>query len=467
MYAASSKATAEKTTLDSSLSWDETNRGREQQAVKRGIFPAETGNSSNASKKRKAAVPLRSEFAKEWEAQVQWNKAQQPRASPAMATMSEHPPKPTGSYPTPQYNMNLPNHGFAGFMNQLNMYGQQQQAFLNPQYQLTNSMQQAMTNAVHSSGTVPMSPGMPSGQAHKMQHDQVSLTALPMLYKQEIEAYRALVVSTREREQHIKWLETRLKEHGLVDANQPSALSASMPMFPGQLSAMDSHRMLQSHSSSPLCEQRLVKTGVKRASSASAKMSSEGTKVQQGLSGSSSARGQSFSTRDYLRGDDTPDLIHDKKVGRVSFVQPGSVPTFIQEELKNAPGNGQFTICELMITLCFAHQLLFHRNTYSTIKKRMLNKRSRASIRRKIEKIVFKETGIDGGLLLAPEEKRIQILSCLWSRFAKLIDEAIVYGSPALESFSKKLRNYANVANATEENVKSGTAWVIKEPKAK
>ena len=72
-----------------------------------------------------------------------------------------------------------------------------------------------------------------------------------------------------------------------------------------------------------------------------------------------------------------------------------------------------------------------------------------------------------GGLLLAPEEKRIQILSCLWSRFAKLIDEAIVYGSPALESFAKKLRNYANVANATEENVKSGTAWVIKEPKAK
>ena len=108
----------------------------------------------------------------------------------------------------------------------------------------------------------------------------------------------------------------------------------------------------------------------------------------------------SFSTRDYLRGDDTPDLIHDKKVGRVSFVQPGSVPTFIQEELKNAPGNGQFTICELMITLCFAHQLLFHRNTYSTIKKRMLNKRSRASIRRKIEKIVFKETGIDGRWLL-------------------------------------------------------------------
>ena len=136
-----------------------------------------------------------------------------------------------------------------------------------------------------------------------------------------------------------------------------------------------------------------MKTGAKAAS---AKSATDTSHSQRSVACSSSAGGQSFSTRDYLRGDDTPDLIHDKKVGRVNFVQPGSVPTFIQEELKNAPGNGQFTICELMITLCFAHQLLFHRNTYSTIKKRMLNKRSRASIRRKIEKIVFKETGIDG-----------------------------------------------------------------------
>ena len=63
----------------------------------------------------------------------------------------------------------------------------------------------------------------------------------------EIEAYRALVVSTREREQHIQWLETRLKEHGLVDANQPSALSTPIPMLPSQTSPAGHHVMMQPH----------------------------------------------------------------------------------------------------------------------------------------------------------------------------------------------------------------------------
>ena len=140
MYAASSKAAADKTNLSSS--GDETNSGH--RSPKRRIVAGNLQTSTSASKKRKAEIPLRSEFAKEWEAQVQWNKAQQQQhpTQRAMATMSEPAVKSTASYPPHPYNMAMPNQGFAGFMNQLNMYGQQQQQYMSPNYQLSNSLQQ-------------------------------------------------------------------------------------------------------------------------------------------------------------------------------------------------------------------------------------------------------------------------------------------------------------------------------------
>lgn len=142
------------------------------------------------------------------------------------------------------------------------------------------------------------------------------------------------------------------------------------------------------------------------------------------------------------------------KKDRLEPYNLGPVPGFIVEELKTTSGTGQFTRAELMITLLFAHQLLSQRdsgngdtirrgNTYAIIKTRMGDRRSRASIRRKIEKIVSKDTGIPGGLL--KEDFRVGMaLNSVWKRLVKLLMLAEKTGTPKQQKFAENLREYAN-----------------------
>lgn len=156
------------------------------------------------------------------------------------------------------------------------------------------------------------------------------------------------------------------------------------------------------------------------------------------------------------------------KKDRLEPYNLGPVPDFILDELETTSGTGQFTRAELMVTLLFAHQLLSQRdagngesirrgNTYAIIKSRMGDRRSRASIRRKIEKIVSKDTGIPGGLL--KEDFRVNMaLNSIWKRLLKLIVLAEKTGTPKQVVFSRKLRKYANkyVADSKNEFIRQG-----------
>lgn len=270
----------------------------------------------------------------------------------------------------------------------------------------------------------------------------VPIESLPGIYNREVEEYRRLLFTKLEQEARLHWLETKMKEQRVMNPGY-----SFMTMGPQQVPMEYKGRgpMQNAHFTASL-QSFSNRQHVQKESSEESVRSSRGALVVQQASNPLKVE------------TDAEGVESGGKGGK----QNADIPSFIGDELQNSPGNGQFTICELMVTICFAHQLLFHRNTYSTIKRRMLNKRSRASIRRKIEKIVFKETGIDGGLLLVTEERRNGILTCLWSRFSKLIDEAIIYGSPSLESFAKRLRAYANHANVTEEKLEAGTAWLLK-----
>lgn len=120
-----------------------------------------------------------------------------------------------------------------------------------------------------------------------------------------------------------------------------------------------------------------------------------------------------------------------------------NVPDFIKNELLTTSGIGHFTMSELMCCLLFAHREALSSNSYANIRSKMGNKRSRVSIRRKIEKIVLSETGLSGGLLgLCGEQNRI-VLEAIWSRLMSLISDAETYGTQNLKVFAAQLREYA------------------------
>ena len=96
------------------------------------------------------------------------------------------------------------------------------------------------------------------------------------------------------------------------------------------------------------------------------------------------------------------------------------VPTFMKTKLMASKGHGEFTIPELLILLFYSKSLFNKPNVYAKLKEIMQNKRSRASIRRKIEKIVVKEAGIPGGLLKVEARERTQQVLAGWS--LQLID---------------------------------------------
>ena len=120
------------------------------------------------------------------------------------------------------------------------------------------------------------------------------------------------------------------------------------------------------------------------------------------------------------------------------------VPEYITRELTSTSGEGRFTTQELLCCLLFAYTESLKANSYATIKMLMGDKRSRGSIRRKVEKVVKKETGIKGGLLGIDSANQELVLESLWKRFMKLAEETKRTGSPELVDFTTKLCQYAN-----------------------
>lgn len=120
------------------------------------------------------------------------------------------------------------------------------------------------------------------------------------------------------------------------------------------------------------------------------------------------------------------------------------VPEYITRELTATSGEGRFTTQELLCCLLFAYTESLKANSYATIKMLMGDKRSRGSIRRKVEKVVKKETGIKGGLLGIDSANQELVLESLWKRFMKLAEETKKTGSPELVEFTTKLCQYAN-----------------------
>lgn len=120
-----------------------------------------------------------------------------------------------------------------------------------------------------------------------------------------------------------------------------------------------------------------------------------------------------------------------------------NVPDFVKEELMTTSGIGHFTMSELMCCLLFAHREALSSNSYANIRAKMGNKRSRVSIRRKIEKIVLSETGLGGGLLGLTGDQNQLVLEAIWNRLMSLISDAETYGTQNLKLFAAQLREYA------------------------
>lgn len=120
------------------------------------------------------------------------------------------------------------------------------------------------------------------------------------------------------------------------------------------------------------------------------------------------------------------------------------VPDYVTKELTSTSGEGRFTTPELLCCLLFAYTESLKANSYATIKMLMGDKRSRGSIRRKVEKIVKKETGIKGGLLGIDAANQQLVLEALWDRFMRLAEETNKTGSPELVQFTTKLCQYAH-----------------------
>lgn len=116
-------------------------------------------------------------------------------------------------------------------------------------------------------------------------------------------------------------------------------------------------------------------------------------------------------------------------------------PKFIRDELKRANGTGEFTKPELLITLFYAYKYFDNTNAYSKVRACMSNVRSRASIRRKIEKIVAQERGISGGLLLK-KEKREEYKRVILDRFWKVIQSIGKKDELKVQSFAVQMKQY-------------------------
>mmetsp|Transcript_10135 Transcript_10135/g.13176 ORF Transcript_10135/g.13176 Transcript_10135/m.13176 type:complete len:859 (-) Transcript_10135:436-3012(-) len=120
----------------------------------------------------------------------------------------------------------------------------------------------------------------------------------------------------------------------------------------------------------------------------------------------------------------------------------GKPPDFVQKELSQFTGTGAFSITELIVVLLFVHQAYRTRDPYASCYKRLEKKRSRTSIRQKVEKIVKQETGLLGGLLR--DTTREIALDALWNRLQNIIVFASREGTGPEKSFIKALTKHYN-----------------------
>eukprot|EP00510_Aplanochytrium_minuta_P003083 CAMPEP_0184016544 /NCGR_PEP_ID=MMETSP0954-20121128/6988_1 /TAXON_ID=627963 /ORGANISM="Aplanochytrium sp, Strain PBS07" /LENGTH=444 /DNA_ID=CAMNT_0026297577 /DNA_START=340 /DNA_END=1674 /DNA_ORIENTATION=+ len=118
------------------------------------------------------------------------------------------------------------------------------------------------------------------------------------------------------------------------------------------------------------------------------------------------------------------------------------VPKFIEEELQKTNGSGEFKIKEMMIMLFYVHYFFDHTDVYSKASEYMQKKRSRASIRHKIIKIVHKNSGHKGSIL---QNKGMtnNFKTIINKEFWRLIETAEEYGEDQRKDFAKRLRQFA------------------------
>lgn len=118
-----------------------------------------------------------------------------------------------------------------------------------------------------------------------------------------------------------------------------------------------------------------------------------------------------------------------------------ATPKWMRTELQAANGRGEFTRPELLMVLMFTVKYFDNPNAYSKVREMMGEVRSRASIRRKVEKMVAQETGISGGLLLK-KERRSEFRKILLDRFWKIMDSITGNCIESLQVFKAKMEEY-------------------------
>eukprot|EP00924_Labyrinthula_sp_SR-Ha-C_P005544 augustus_masked-scaffold_68-processed-gene-0.6-mRNA-1 protein AED:1.00 eAED:1.00 QI:0/0/0/0/1/1/2/0/389 len=122
--------------------------------------------------------------------------------------------------------------------------------------------------------------------------------------------------------------------------------------------------------------------------------------------------------------------------GKKTKVQPrvirdaeiaASTPKFMIEELKKVDGSGKFSPNEFLILLFCCYKYFMQPSTYSKVRCAMQYTRSRASIRRKVEKMTDQilkkeEMSLDKGGLLNTRQNRGRVRAILLSKLEYLID---------------------------------------------
>lgn len=126
-----------------------------------------------------------------------------------------------------------------------------------------------------------------------------------------------------------------------------------------------------------------------------------------------------------------------------------TTPEFIVQELQLTKGSGEFTTTEVIIMLFYAYKYFNDFDVYSKIRSCMNFTRSRASIRRKIEKIVAQELNTRGGLLGNDQIRESSKQICL-KKFWELTHELRVVGTREMRTFVLKMQQEAEKCDMTK-----------------
>eukprot|EP00924_Labyrinthula_sp_SR-Ha-C_P003844 snap_masked-scaffold_3-processed-gene-6.18-mRNA-1 protein AED:1.00 eAED:1.00 QI:0/-1/0/0/-1/1/1/0/303 len=119
-------------------------------------------------------------------------------------------------------------------------------------------------------------------------------------------------------------------------------------------------------------------------------------------------------------------------------------PEFVQEKLATCAGVGEFKQVEILVLLLVAGEVFLVDSVYSKIKAIMQSRRTRASIRRKIEKLVQKDAGFFGGLLRF--DRRVTTRKILRAKFFETLQGAlnlpVCTENMELKKFALRLQRY-------------------------